>query len=91
MFFVVCRQAVKAWGLTLCTKHPKWKSDTVTAVVVPSWLDSGDIVKIAYKKYNLSLGVGLNKVAGKIFRIGHLGNINEVLFSCQSTLGTSAN
>jgi len=51
----------------------------VTAVVVPSWLDSGDVVKIAYKKYNLSLGVGLNKVAGKVFRIGHLGNVNEVL------------
>lgn len=72
------RQAVEAWGLKLCTKRPEWKSDTVTAVEVPSWLDSGDIVKIAWKKYNLSLGVGLNKVAGKIFRIGHLGNLNEV-------------
>jgi aspartate aminotransferase-like enzyme len=65
-------------GLTLCTKEHKWKSDTVTAVVVPSWLDSGEVVKIAYKKYNLSLGVGLNKIAGKVFRIGHLGNVNEV-------------
>ncbi|XP_024359502.1 serine--glyoxylate aminotransferase [Physcomitrium patens] len=72
------RQAVRAWGLTLCTKDPKWKSDTVTAVVVPSWINSNDIVKIAYKKYNLSLGVGLNKVAGKVFRIGHLGNVNEL-------------
>lgn len=69
---------MKAWGLTLCTKDPKWKSDTVTAVVVPSWLNSDNIVKIAYKKYNLSLGVGLNKIAGKVFRIGHLGNVNEV-------------
>jgi alanine-glyoxylate transaminase/serine-glyoxylate transaminase/serine-pyruvate transaminase len=72
------RQAVKAWGLTLCTQDPKWKSDTVTAVVVPSWINSNDIVKIAYKKYNLSLGIGLNKVAGKVFRIGHLGNVNEL-------------
>jgi len=72
------RQAVKAWGLTLCTKKPEWKSDTVTAVVVPPWIDSNDIVKIAWKKYNLSLGVGLNKIAGKVFRIGHLGNLNEL-------------
>jgi alanine-glyoxylate transaminase/serine-glyoxylate transaminase/serine-pyruvate transaminase len=69
---------VKAWGLTLCTKKPEWKSDTVTAVVVPPWIDSNDIVKIAWKKYNLSLGVGLNKISGKVFRIGHLGNLNEV-------------
>ena len=75
---IVGRQAVRAWGLTLCTKKPEWKSDTVTAVVVPSWIDSNEIVKIAYKKYNLSLGVGLNKIAGKVFRIGHLGNVNEV-------------
>ena len=38
---------MKAWGLTLCTKNPKWKSDTVTAVVVPSWIDSGDVVKMS--------------------------------------------
>ena len=74
---------MKAWGLTLCTKDHKWKSDTVTAVVVPSWIDSGDVVKIAYKKFNLNLGVGLNKVAGKVFRIGHLGNVNEVCFLCR--------
>jgi alanine-glyoxylate transaminase/serine-glyoxylate transaminase/serine-pyruvate transaminase len=69
---------VHAWGLKLCTQKAEWNSDTVTAVVVPSHIDSGDVVKIAWKKYNLSLGVGLNKVAGRVFRIGHLGNLNEL-------------
>ena len=72
------RQAVKAWGLTLATKKPEWHSDTVTAVVVPPYIDSSKVVKLAWKKYNLSLGGGLNKVAGKVFRIGHLGSLNEV-------------
>ncbi|CAM6108633.1 unnamed protein product [Calypogeia fissa] len=72
------RQAVKAWGLTIATKKPMWHSDTVTAVMVPSHIDSAKIVKLAWLKYNLSLGVGLNKVAGKVFRIGHLGSLNEL-------------
>jgi alanine-glyoxylate transaminase/serine-glyoxylate transaminase/serine-pyruvate transaminase len=46
---------------------------------VPPYIDSAEIVKHAWKRYNLSLGLGLNKVAGKVFRIGHLGNLNEVL------------
>jgi aspartate aminotransferase-like enzyme len=50
----------------------------VTAVVVPPHIDSTQIVRQAWKKYNLSLGLGLNKVAGKVFRIGHLGHLNEV-------------
>lgn len=66
-----------------CCQNKESYSDSVTAVVVPTNIDSGEIVNRAWKKYNLSLGVGLNKVAGKVFRIGHLGNINEVniLFS----------
>jgi alanine-glyoxylate transaminase/serine-glyoxylate transaminase/serine-pyruvate transaminase len=69
---------VQAWGLKICTQKPEWHSDTVTAVVVPPHIDSGNVVKIAWKKYNLNLGVGLNKIAGKVFRIGHLGYLNEV-------------
>eukprot|EP00243_Klebsormidium_subtile_P004342 TRINITY_DN18318_c0_g1_i1.p1 TRINITY_DN18318_c0_g1~~TRINITY_DN18318_c0_g1_i1.p1 ORF type:complete len:403 (-),score=105.89 TRINITY_DN18318_c0_g1_i1:380-1588(-) len=72
------RRAVAAWGLKLATKDPQWKSDTVTAVMVPPGFDSGEVVKVAWKKYNLSLGVGLNNVKGKLFRIGHLGSLNEV-------------
>lgn len=75
------RLAVEAWGLKNCTQSEEWFSDTVTAVLVPPYIDSSEIVRRAWKRYNLSLGLGLNKVAGKVFRIGHLGNLNEVRMS----------
>jgi len=73
------RKAVDAWGLKLCAKAPKWHSDTVSAILVPDGIDSGDVVKRAYSAYQTSLGGGLNKVFGKVFRIGHLGWLNEVM------------
>lgn len=73
------RKAVNAWELKLCAKAPKWHSDTVSAIVVPEGIDSAQIVRTAYSKYQTSLGVGLNKVAGKVFRVGHLGWLNEVM------------
>ena len=73
------RRAVDAWGLRLCAKEPKWYSDTVSGIYVPEGFNGSDVVKVAYQRYNLSLGVGLNKVAGKIFRIGHLGDLNELM------------
>ncbi len=73
------RAAVDAWGLTNCAKGPEWHSDTVTAIVVPEGFDANDVIRTAYDKYNLSLGAGLNKVAGKVFRIGHLGWLNEIM------------
>ncbi|MBZ9997674.1 aminotransferase class V-fold PLP-dependent enzyme [Mesorhizobium sp. BH1-1-4] len=73
------RKAVDAWGLKLCAKAPKWHSDTVSAILVPEGIDSGDVVKRAYQAYQTSLGGGLNKVFGKVFRIGHLGWLNEVM------------
>ncbi|KAL2629951.1 hypothetical protein R1flu_014637 [Riccia fluitans] len=72
------RLAVKAWGLKLCTTNPAWYSDTVTSVMVPPHVDSGKVVKLAWKKYNLSLGIGLGDLAGKAFRIGHIGHLNEL-------------
>ncbi|KAK6925556.1 Aminotransferase class V domain [Dillenia turbinata] len=81
--FKKCRLAVEAWGLKNCTQKAEWYSDTVTAVVVPPYIDSAEIVRRAWKRYNMSLGLGLNKVAGKVFRIGHLGNLNELqLLGC---------
>ncbi len=73
------RAAVDAWGLKLCAKEPKWHSDTVSAIYVPEGVDSANVVKTAYYRYNTSLGVGLNKVMGKVFRIGHLGALDEVM------------
>ena len=73
------RAAVHAWGLQPCARGPQWHSDTVTAIVVPEGFDANDVIKTAYHRYNLSLGAGLSKVAGKVFRIGHLGYLNEIM------------
>ncbi|MBT1157027.1 aminotransferase class V-fold PLP-dependent enzyme [Aminobacter anthyllidis] len=73
------RKAVDAWGLKVCAKEAKWHSDTVSAILVPEGVDSAEVVRRAYHGYQTSLGVGLSKVAGKVFRIGHLGWVNEVM------------
>jgi len=73
------RAAVKAWGLRTCAQGPQWYSDTVTAVVVPEGFDANEVIKTAYYRYDLSLGTGLNKVNGKVFRIGHLGWLNDIM------------
>ena len=72
------RAAVAAWGLKTCAKEPKWNSDTVTAIVVPEGFDAAKVIETAYKRYNLALGAGLSEVAGKVFRIGHLGDTNDL-------------
>lgn len=72
------RQAVAGWGLKTCA-HDGFHSDTVTAIMVPEGFDANDVIKTAYHRYDLSLGAGLSKVAGKVFRIGHLGYLNEIM------------
>jgi alanine-glyoxylate transaminase / serine-glyoxylate transaminase / serine-pyruvate transaminase len=80
------RAAVKAWGLELCARSPKSYSDTVSAVMVPPHIKGQDVIDIAYRRYNLSLGAGLAKMAGKLFRIGHMGDLNEpMLLGCLAT------
>ncbi|PKM34903.1 MAG: serine--glyoxylate aminotransferase [Gammaproteobacteria bacterium HGW-Gammaproteobacteria-10] len=71
------RKAIAAWGLELCAK-PGFESNTVSAVVVPAGKDARDVINTAFSKYNISLGAGLNEVAGKVFRIGHVGDMNDV-------------
>jgi alanine-glyoxylate transaminase / serine-glyoxylate transaminase / serine-pyruvate transaminase len=73
------RAAVKAWGLQLCATEPQWYSDTVTAIVVPPGFNGADVIDAAFRRYNLSLGAGLSQVAGKVFRIGHLGDLNDLM------------
>ena len=73
------RKAVDAWGLDLCAKSPVWHSDTVSAICLPEGFDSAELLRHAYYRYGLSLGGGLSKVAGKVFRIGHLGDTNEIM------------
>ncbi|MEM6356754.1 MAG: aminotransferase class V-fold PLP-dependent enzyme [Pseudomonadota bacterium] len=71
------RRAVDAWGLRLCASETKWHSDTVSAILVPEDIDARNVIAAGYKNYNISFGSGLAKVMGKVFRIGHLGDLNE--------------
>ncbi len=69
----------RGWGLELCATDPATQSDTVSAVLVPEGVNGAEVIKRAYFRYNLSLGAGLSEVAGKLFRIGHLGDLNELM------------
>src|SRR5437870_3913894 len=73
------RAAVRAWGLKLCAKTPKWYSNTVSAIMVPEGTNGADVIDVAFRRYNLALGAGLARMAGKLFRIGHLGDLNELM------------
>jgi alanine-glyoxylate transaminase/serine-glyoxylate transaminase/serine-pyruvate transaminase len=75
------RMAVKAWGLEILAKNPEEYSNSVTAVLLPQGYDSDNLRKIIFDEYNMSLGMGLNKIKGKVFRIGHLGDLNDLMLS----------
>jgi alanine-glyoxylate transaminase/serine-glyoxylate transaminase/serine-pyruvate transaminase len=70
---------LEGWKLKLCARAPRWYSDTVSAVMLPAGIDGAAIIDRAFSRYNLALGAGLAKVAGKLFRIGHLGDSNELM------------
>src|SRR5277367_2996228 len=70
---------LEGWKLKLCATAPKWYSDTVSAVMLPEGINGAEVIARAFKRYNLALGAGLSKVAGKLFRIGHLGDLNELM------------
>jgi alanine-glyoxylate transaminase / serine-glyoxylate transaminase / serine-pyruvate transaminase len=71
------RRGVAAWGLSLVAEHHTLYSDTVSAIRVPSDVDAREVLRIAYEDFNTSFGSGLGPLAGKVFRIGHLGDLNE--------------
>lgn len=73
------RAAVGAWGLELCARSPDLYSDTVSAIRTPDGFDATDIVTHAASVYDVAFGAGLGEVAGKVFRIGHLGMLSDVL------------
>ena len=73
-----CRCAIKAMGLKLLAQNPAEYSNTLTAVCMPAGFDSDDFVVHAHDSLDISLGIGLGKVKGKVFRIGHLGSLNEL-------------
>ncbi|WP_337171694.1 aminotransferase class V-fold PLP-dependent enzyme [Gemmatimonas aurantiaca] len=72
------RAAVQAWGLRECARRPEIASDSLTAVVVPEGVDARTIIDIAFTRYDVALGSGLGELAGKVFRIGHLGDMNAL-------------
>ena len=72
------RIAVETWGLEILAKNPIERSDSITAIMTPEGHDSDNLRKIIYDNYNMSLGTGLNKVKGRVFRIGHLGDLNDL-------------
>jgi alanine-glyoxylate transaminase/serine-glyoxylate transaminase/serine-pyruvate transaminase len=73
------RAAVAAWGMTPCARHPSLYSDTVTAIRTPEGFDAARIVTRAAGTYGVAFGAGLGEVAGKVFRIGHLGMLTDAL------------
>ena len=73
------RRAVDAWGLKLCARTPDLYSDTVSAIYVPEGFDSEALTNHAFNAYGVSFGVGLGQMAGKAFRIGHLGSLTDVM------------
>ena len=73
------RRAVRAWGLDILCANPAELSSTLTAIVMPDGHNADAFRKIALDRFDLSLGQGLGKVSGKVFRIGHLGWFNDLM------------
>jgi len=73
------RRAVRAWGLEVLCAVPEEYSSSLTAIMVPAGHDADHLRKVVLEAYDMSLGTGLGKVAGKVFRIGHLGDFNDLM------------
>jgi alanine-glyoxylate transaminase/serine-glyoxylate transaminase/serine-pyruvate transaminase len=79
------RRAVRAWGLEVLAANPAEYSGSLTAVLLPAGHDADRVRKVILEHFDMSLGTGLGKLAGKVFRIGHLGDFNDLML-----LGTLA-
>ena len=77
------RIAVQSWGLEIFCKDKERYSNVLTAVIVPEDKDADQLRKVILENFNMSLGNGLSKLKGKVFRIGHLGDLSDL-----SLLGT---
>ncbi|MGH8324077.1 MAG: pyridoxal-phosphate-dependent aminotransferase family protein, partial [Steroidobacteraceae bacterium] len=72
------RRAVRAWGLEVLALDPAEYSASLTAVLLPAGQDADRVRQIILEQFDMSLGTGLGKLAGKVFRIGHLGDFNDL-------------
>ena len=75
------RAAVRAWGLELLCAEPRAYSDSLTAAMVPDGQDADRLREIALDRFDMSLGTGLGRLAGRVFRIGHLGDFNDLMLA----------
>jgi alanine-glyoxylate transaminase/serine-glyoxylate transaminase/serine-pyruvate transaminase len=75
------RSAVKAWELELLCRNPKEYSPSLTAVLMPDGYNADVFRKLILERFNMSLGNGLGRLAGKVFRIGHLGDFNDLMLA----------
>jgi alanine-glyoxylate transaminase / serine-glyoxylate transaminase / serine-pyruvate transaminase len=73
-----CRAAVRAWGLDIHCADPALYSPVLTGVLLPQGVDADRVRQIVYQHFNMSLGAGLGKVKARMFRIGHLGECNDL-------------
>ncbi|PIW29882.1 MAG: serine--glyoxylate aminotransferase [Rhodospirillales bacterium CG15_BIG_FIL_POST_REV_8_21_14_020_66_15] len=78
-FAEATRRAVRAWGLEVLCLEPKEYSPVLTAVLMPEGHSADNFRRVTLENFDMSLGNGLNKVADKVFRIGHLGDFNELM------------
>jgi alanine-glyoxylate transaminase/serine-glyoxylate transaminase/serine-pyruvate transaminase len=72
------RRAVRAWGLEILCAVPEEYSSSLTAVMMPPGHDADRFRALVLEQFDMSLGTGLTKLAGKVFRIGHLGDFNDL-------------
>jgi alanine-glyoxylate transaminase/serine-glyoxylate transaminase/serine-pyruvate transaminase len=75
------RAAVRAWGLEIVCEDPREYSSSLTAVFVPEGSDADKLRAVILQNFDMSLGAGLSKLAGKVFRIGHLGSFNDLMLA----------
>jgi alanine-glyoxylate transaminase/serine-glyoxylate transaminase/serine-pyruvate transaminase len=86
------RRAVRAWGLEILCLNPEEYSPALTTVVMPEGYDADALRKIILERFDLSLGTGLGKLKGRVFRIGHLGDFNDLMLAgtlCGVEMGLS--
>ena len=73
------RAAVNAWGLEILCQDPREYSNVLTAVVMPEGHDADRLREIILRRFDMSLGAGLSKLKGRVFRIGHVGGLNDLM------------
>ncbi len=87
------RRTARAWGLEILCLNPEEYSNTLTALLMPEGHNADNLRQVILERYNMSLGTGLGKLQGRVFRIGHLGDFNELMLAgtlCGVEMGLAA-